>query len=132
VRVNAPTDSSSSINNTTLSGLSITDATGSYSYGLDLVTGTTNLGTLLIPAAKESYLFIRGIQGDFTVSGQFNFSWTGGTSISQMPGGNSGFIKEFKGFTTVPGPLPVLGLAAAFGWSRKLRKRIQKKDSFPA
>ncbi len=26
---------------------------------------------------------------------------------------------------TVPGPLPVLGIAAAFGYSRKLRKRIQ-------
>ena len=25
----------------------------------------------------------------------------------------------------VPGPLPVLGIAAAFGYSRKLRKRIQ-------
>lgn len=25
----------------------------------------------------------------------------------------------------VPGPLPILGAAAAFGWSRKLRRRIQ-------
>lgn len=28
-------------------------------------------------------------------------------------------------FTPVPGPLPLLGAAAAFGWSRKLRHRIQ-------
>lgn len=28
-------------------------------------------------------------------------------------------------FTTVPGPLPVLGAGAAFGFSRKLRKRIK-------
>jgi len=28
--------------------------------------------------------------------------------------------------TAVPGPLPVLGIAAAFGYSRKLRKRIQQ------
>jgi len=27
-------------------------------------------------------------------------------------------------FTSVPGPLPILGVAAAFGYSRKLRKRI--------
>lgn len=27
--------------------------------------------------------------------------------------------------STVPGPLPVLGGAAAFGWSRRLRRRIQ-------
>jgi MYXO-CTERM domain-containing protein len=26
--------------------------------------------------------------------------------------------------TTVPGPLPLLGAGAAFGWSRRLRKRI--------
>ncbi|MCP9860405.1 hypothetical protein KBZ33_15705 [Cyanobium sp. Cruz-8D1] len=25
---------------------------------------------------------------------------------------------------SVPGPLPLLGAGAAFGWSRKLRKRI--------
>jgi hypothetical protein len=25
---------------------------------------------------------------------------------------------------TVPGPLPLLGAAAAFGWSRRLRRRI--------
>ncbi len=28
--------------------------------------------------------------------------------------------------TSVPGPLPVLGCGAAFGWSRRLRRRIQK------
>ncbi|PZV05355.1 MAG: hypothetical protein DCF23_03575 [Cyanobium sp.] len=26
--------------------------------------------------------------------------------------------------TAVPGPLPLLGAAAAFGWSRRLRNRI--------
>jgi hypothetical protein len=26
----------------------------------------------------------------------------------------------------VPGPLPVLGAVAAFGWSRKLRQRIKE------
>jgi len=26
--------------------------------------------------------------------------------------------------TAVPGPLPLFGAAAAFGWSRRLRKRI--------
>jgi hypothetical protein len=27
--------------------------------------------------------------------------------------------------TAVPGPLPILGIGAAFGFSRKLRKRIK-------
>jgi len=32
---------------------------------------------------------------------------------------------EIKAAYTVPGPLPLLGAAMAFGWSRKLRKRIR-------
>ena len=32
----------------------------------------------------------------------------------------------------VPGPLPLLGAAAAFGYSRKLRNRIQKSTPSPA
>lgn len=35
-------------------------------------------------------------------------------------------------FQTVPGPLPVLGAAAAFGWTRKLRKRIRRSTTTPA
>jgi hypothetical protein len=31
--------------------------------------------------------------------------------------------------TGVPGPLPVLGAAAAFGFSRKLRKRIKRSTN---
>jgi hypothetical protein len=30
---------------------------------------------------------------------------------------------------TVPGPLPVLGFGAAFGWSRKLRRRLSQRSS---
>jgi hypothetical protein len=29
----------------------------------------------------------------------------------------------------VPGPLPVLGAAAAFGWSRKMRRRIGRSSA---
>ncbi|MFN4867130.1 MAG: hypothetical protein ACK5GZ_12540 [Cyanobium sp.] len=31
------------------------------------------------------------------------------------------------GAVEVPGPLPVLGAAAAFGYSRRLRRRIQQQ-----
>jgi hypothetical protein len=31
-----------------------------------------------------------------------------------------------RDFTPTPGPVPLLGAAAAFGYSRKLRNRIQK------
>ena len=35
------------------------------------------------------------------------------------------FVVETAGVTGVPGPLPCLGAASAFGFSRKLRKRIK-------
>jgi hypothetical protein len=46
--------------------------------------------------------------------------------FSQLIGDVNGtFGLEFA-YNYVPGPLPLLGSAAAFGWSRRLRKRITK------
>jgi hypothetical protein len=36
-------------------------------------------------------------------------------------------ISSFEADASVPGPLPLLGASAAFGWSRQLRRRIQAK-----
>jgi hypothetical protein len=42
---------------------------------------------------------------------------------------NQGFV-QITGFTAdVPGPLPLLGAAAAFGWSRRMRARIKQPKS---
>ena len=38
--------------------------------------------------------------------------------------GTSETINVYVGQTPAPGPLPLFGAAAAFGWSRRLRKRI--------
>ena len=38
-------------------------------------------------------------------------------------------VTTVKGTPSVPGPLPLLGVAAAFGYSRKLRKRIKGSES---
>lgn len=38
--------------------------------------------------------------------------------------GTSESINVYIGPTPTPSPLPLLGAAAAFGWSRRLRKRI--------
>ena len=35
---------------------------------------------------------------------------------------NQGVIFSFS--ESVPGPLPVVGIGAAFGWSRQLRRRV--------
>jgi MYXO-CTERM domain-containing protein len=38
--------------------------------------------------------------------------------------GTSESINVYIGPTATPGPLPLFGAGAAFGWSRRLRKRI--------
>lgn len=47
---------------------------------------------------------------------------------------NFGSIFEFDpaGTAPVPGPLPLMGVTAAYGWSRKLRRRIEEvRPEFP-
>ena len=65
-------------------------------------------------------------------------SINGGLSYSNLIGGNQIFIRDIwnvvQGATidnlsnyitqTVPGPLPLAAVAAAFGWSRRLRRRV--------
>jgi len=45
--------------------------------------------------------------------------------------GTSETINVYVGAASVPGPLPLLGVGAAFGWSRRLRKRIASPLSTP-
>ena len=46
---------------------------------------------------------------------------------SSAPNGAVIRISSFEADASVPGPLPLLGASAAFGWSRQLRRRIQAK-----
>ncbi len=93
---------------------------------------------------------ITGATGPFTTttnatSGQVSASSTNGTGAAMnfstaglttqtfiqtfsATGGNVSSIGSIYGTTgplTAPGPLPLLGVGAAFGFSRKLRRRIQ-------
>ena len=43
---------------------------------------------------------------------------------------STSFVVEAKDATSAPGPLPIFGAAAAFGFSRKLRKRIKTSANF--
>jgi hypothetical protein len=56
-------------------------------------------------------------------------SLAGGTSLTVRDSWNvaeSDVLTNVKDtFTQVPGPLPLLGAGAAFGWSRKLRNRVK-------
>ena len=51
--------------------------------------------------------------------------WAQAALIGPTGGGSSGGGSTSGGTASVPGPLPILGVAAAFGFSRKLRKRIK-------
>ena len=54
------------------------------------------------------------------------FSFTGSTQFSgTQPLANAGNFT----ITAVPGPLPIAGAAFAFGWSRKLRQRINDQTT---
>jgi len=47
-------------------------------------------------------------------------------------GGFASFCKVYltvEQFNPVPGPLPILGVAAAFRWTRRLRKRQRDSQS---
>ena len=61
--------------------------------------------------------------------GGYNFNAGAGYPIpfgpqSDIIGSGSGFYNSNISLFEVPGPLPVMGAAAAFGWSRRLRRRI--------
>lgn len=40
-------------------------------------------------------------------------------------------VRTPRSINSVPGPLPLLGVSAAFGWSRRLRRSIQKREPLP-
>lgn len=70
----------------------------------------------------------------FSVSDPSFFN-LGGTNtlkavIDNIGGGPTGFQAQFNGSYTpaVPGPLPLLGAGAAFGFSRRLRRRLRQSS----
>lgn len=71
--------------------------------------------------------------GDFVYSNnQFSLTdpWDGGFIGSDLA--FKANITSSANTTSVPGPLPLLGIAAAFGYTRQLRKRIKgSSDTFP-
>lgn len=91
-----------------------------------ILTGTNAIG---LPAA---YVSGAPIVSSSTFNGQtlasLGFTTTGLIGTWTL-GGTSDTIQVFLGppspsGAAVPGPLPLLGAGAAFGWSRRLRKRI--------
>ena len=57
-------------------------------------------------------------------AGEGDFKWSNSTPISGQNSPRPTAITFSDPNAPVPGPLPVFGAAAAFGWSRRLRQRI--------
>lgn len=100
------------------------------SYG-DLFGIVTNPFTLVLPKGYVSNADLSGISTiqNHTISGLGltvgTSSWTWGS----MANGDFDSINlTVPNSTPVPGPLPLAGGAALFGWSRKLRKRSRSLD----
>lgn len=61
-----------------------------------------------------------------------DISYTGSlfTSVEGVPANQAGVIYQItalKAPLSVPGPLPLLGVGAAFGWSRRLQRRLSAR-----
>jgi hypothetical protein len=108
--------------------------TSKYQLDFDFLFGTPDVGS-----EDLGYFAINGTQLVFTSSSEskLNNSYTinPGDVISfgvysANVDNNVGFIQITKFTATevvdVPGPLPLMGAAAAFGWSRRLRRRVRQ------
>ncbi|QVL53466.1 MAG: hypothetical protein KFB97_03475 [Cyanobium sp. M30B3] len=84
-----------------------------YVSGAAINSSSTFAGTTLASLGIPN----SGTLGTWTLVDPFDFSYIGDTISVQVNASASP--------ASVPGPLPILGLAAAFGSSRKLRKRIK-------
>jgi hypothetical protein len=91
---------------------------GVYASGSSVYVATT--GGLSVSTnggtSYTNYTTTDGLGNDFVrgvyASGNTIYAATdGGVSLAQLP---------------VPGPLPVMGAGAAFGWSRRLRRRLRR------
>jgi hypothetical protein len=107
--------------------------TGTLAAGTDFVSPPV---TNTITAAVSPDLALPPPPGQFTVPNNvtmdyFTTSWSMVTTPNNLFENLQGatiagqFGLEYV-YTYVPGPLPILGAGAAFGWTRRLRRRISK------
>ena len=83
-----------------------------------------------VPLSNDSGLSNQSGSASFPVLAGDVFGFRQNTNDS-IGGGAATTISNFNGpaAASVPGPLPLLGAGAAFGWSRQLRKRIGTSGS---
>ena len=84
-----------------------------YASGASIFSSSTFTGITLASLGMPN----SGILGTWTLIDPGDPTYVGDTISVQ--------VNASRSSASVPGPLPILGLAAAFGFSRKLRKRIK-------
>ena len=107
------------------SGINLGIGTGTgYGYGQFLIDSTYVSGTSIFSSSTFTGKTLAslgmpnsGILGTWTLIDPGDPSSVGDTISVQ--------VNASRSSASVPGPLPILGVAAAFGLSRKLRKRIK-------
>ncbi len=102
-------------------------------YGLtglnQAVTADTYTLFLLPQYGANGRAYVPATSGPDALSAGWTFNTQGGT----LYGGSSAYGIRIGGEPTpVPAPLPILGAVAAFGWSRKLRRRIRESQALAA
>jgi hypothetical protein len=87
-----------------------------------LQTGFSPLYDILYAnnANNGNWVTINTSNGDLT-----NFNQLPPNGALQYNSGPFFDVSDSATLVRIPGPLPLLGAAAAFGWSRKLRKRVK-------
>jgi len=112
-------------NYTTSNGLGNNSVRGVYASGSSIYAATsagdgrgglsisTNGGTSFTNYTTANGLGSNFMRGVYASGSSIYVATEGGLSIAQLPS------------TPVPGPLPVAGAATAFGFSRKLRRRLR-------
>ena len=64
-----------------------------------------------------------------TTATSVDFIFTGVSSAVPSQPGNGNFIDAVTAGESVPGPLPLMGAATAFAYSRRIRRRIKKAQT---
>jgi len=130
----------------TISGLDVnTPATGAVNYTVQIVSASP-ISPIFRSVAIDSAHSGTGVRVDKAISGllpsPYLSSIEGSMDIGPLggqfvnvtdtytvasTGGLNSFNNAYTQLVEVPGPMPLLGVAAAFGCSRKLRKRIARR-----
>lgn len=102
------------------------NAAGFATYNLNKTVAFASSTDIALPPPVSNFTKPNTVTTDYyQTAWSLSPSVTGLLSDLSAAGISGDFGLEYV-YTYVPGPLPILGSAAAFGWSRRLRRRIAK------